>query len=167
MNVRYYILIVSFKKHLYKIYFEVLINSPYLTTSISEKWEFILEKWAINLPAYSMKLLMFSRHATMALTDVLGTSYEPPRKGLPPARERRVACGEAGDAPYGLPSSTKTHFLCVAPPQNFQRTTAIVVHISYLIRHYVNFRLKSELSSYLCFVFHCLNPFASSFLRVG
>jgi len=43
----------------------------------------------------------------MALTDMLRMSYEPPRKGLPPTRERRVACGEAGDAPFGLPSSTK------------------------------------------------------------
>ena len=55
-------------------------------------------------------------HATMALTDMQCMSYEPPRMGLPPARERRVACGEARDGSFGVPSSTKTKFLCVAPP---------------------------------------------------
>jgi hypothetical protein len=64
----------------------------------------------------SDNLLTSMMHATMALTDMLRMSYEPPRMGRPPARERRVACGEVGDAPFGLPSSTKTSFLCVAPP---------------------------------------------------
>ena len=43
----------------------------------------------------------------MALTDILWMSYEPPRRGLPPARERRVACGEAGDAPSGAAEQHK------------------------------------------------------------
>ena len=69
----------------------------------------------------SDNLLTSMMHATMALTDILRMSYEPPRMGRPPARERRVACGEARDGSYGVPSSTKTKFLCVAPPQEAPR----------------------------------------------